>query len=63
MKKFWARHREASEVIELDGLFRNYWSSSSNEFTVLSQSLSPTGSRGSDCDEQRPLSLENIVGL
>ena len=39
---FWAKHREASEVIELDGLFRNYWSSNDHEFTVLSQSLSPT---------------------
>src|SRR5258706_2800541 len=48
MKKFWARHREASEVIELDGLFSDYWSSSNNEFTVLSQSLSPTCPRRSD---------------
>ena len=60
---FWARHREASEVIELHGLFKNYWSSNDHEFTVLSQSLSPIGSRRSDCDTQRPLSLENIVGL
>src|SRR5258706_15692236 len=48
LKKFWARHREASEVIELHGLFSDYWSSSDNEFTVLSQSLSPTGPRRSD---------------
>ena len=63
MKKFWARHREASEVIELHELFRNYWSSNDHEFTVLSQSLSPTRSRRSDCEKQRPLSLEDIVGL
>src|SRR5258706_16395216 len=63
MKKFWAKHREASEVIELDGLFRNYWCSNDHEFTVLSQSLSPTGSRRSDFEEQRPFSLENVVDL
>src|SRR5258706_10058696 len=63
LKKFWARHREASEVIGLDGLFRNYWSSNDHEFIVLSQSLSPTRLRRSDCEEQRPLSLENIVDL
>jgi len=37
MKKFWARHREARPVIDLDGLFNDYWSSSNNEFTVLGQ--------------------------
>ena len=63
MKKWWARHREASEVIELHGLFRNYWSSNDHEFTVLRQSILPTGLRRSDCEEQRPLSSENIVGL
>jgi len=63
MKKFWARHREARQVINLDGLFSDYWSSSNNEFTVSSQSLSPTGPRRSDCEEQWPLSLENIVSL
>ena len=40
---FWAKYREASEVIELHGLFRDYWSSHYYDFTVLSQSLSPTG--------------------
>ena len=37
----WAKHREAGEVIDLDGLFSDYWSSTSREFTVLSQSFSP----------------------
>ena len=32
----WAKYREAGEVIELDGLFRDYWSSNDREFTVLS---------------------------
>ena len=37
----WAKYREAGEVIELDGLFSDYWSSNHHEFTILSQSLSP----------------------
>jgi len=36
---FWATYQEASEVVDLDGLFNDYWSSDSHEFTVLSQSL------------------------
>jgi len=59
----WAKYREASEVIDLYGLFNDYWSSHNHEFTVLGQSLSPIGPRRSDWGEQRPLSLENIVGL
>ena len=35
-----AKYREANEVIDLNGLFNNYWSSNNHEFTVLSQSLS-----------------------
>ena len=37
MKKFWARHREARPVIDLDGLFGDYWSSRDNDFIVSSQ--------------------------
>ena len=44
----WAKYREASEVIELDGLFSDYWGSNNHDFTVLSQSPPPTSSRGSD---------------
>ena len=62
-KKFSAMHWEARQVINLHGLFSDYWSSSNNEFTVLGQSLSPTGLCRSDREEQRPLSLENIVCL
>ena len=36
----WARYREASEVIDLHGLFNDYWSYNTDKFTVLSQSLS-----------------------
>ncbi len=41
---FWAKHQEASEIIELHGLFNDYWSSDDHEFTVLSQSQ-PTSQR------------------
>ena len=35
---FWAQNRRASEVIDLQALFNDYWSSNEHEFTVLSQS-------------------------
>ena len=38
----WAKYREASEDIDLHGLFSDYWSSGNHEFTVLSQLLSST---------------------
>jgi len=60
---FWATYREASEVVDLDRLFNDYWSSNNHEFTVLSQSLSPTSPRISDRESQRLLSLESIVAL
>ena len=37
----WAKYRQASEVIELDGLFSDYWSSNNREFIILGQSSSP----------------------
>ncbi len=39
---FWAQYREASQFIELHELFSDYWSSKKREFTVMSQSSSPT---------------------
>ena len=60
---FWAKYPEAKEVIDIHGLFSDYWSSDDQEFIVLSQSLTLTGPRRSDREEQRPLSLGNIVGL
>ncbi len=41
----WAKYREASEVIDLIELFSDYWGSNDHEFTVMSQSSSPTSSR------------------
>ena len=31
----WAEYREASEVIDIHGLFNDYWTYSNHEFTVL----------------------------
>ena len=45
---FWAKYREESEVVKLDGLFSDYWSSSNHDFIVLSQSLSQTSPHRSD---------------
>ncbi len=36
----WVKYREVSEVIDLHGLFNDYWSSTDGEFTVLSLLLS-----------------------
>ncbi len=44
----WAKYREAGKVIDLDGLFSDYWSSNNREFIVLSQSLQPTSPHRSD---------------
>ena len=34
---FWAKHRQTSEVIDVKGLFDDYWSSNKYEFTQPSQ--------------------------
>jgi hypothetical protein len=60
----WTKYREAKEVIDLDGLFSDYWSSNNRNFTLLSQSLSPTSPRISpDREGQRLLLLGSIVDL
>ena len=60
----WTKYRQANEVIDLDGLFSDYWSSTNHELTVLSQSFSPTNRRiSSDRQEQRILSLESIAAF
>ena len=41
----WANYQEWNEVIDLHGPFKDYWSSTSHEFTVMSQSSSPIGPR------------------
>jgi len=60
---FWATYQEAGELIDLDGLFNDYWSSNNHEFTVQSQSLSLTSPRISDRESQRLFALESIVAF
>jgi len=35
---FWAKYRQMGEVIDLQGIFDDYWSSNKHEFMVPSQS-------------------------
>jgi len=35
---FWAKSRQADDVIDLQEIFGDYWSSNKHEFTVPSQS-------------------------
>jgi hypothetical protein len=60
---FWATYRETSDVIGLQGLFNDYWSSNNHEFIVLSESSSLTRARIANREGQGLLSLENIVDL
>ena len=48
-----AKYRDSKEVINIDGLFSDYWSSNNREFTVLSQSLSPISPRISLIEKDR----------
>ena len=50
---FRTKYREADEVIGLQQLFNDYWSSTSHEFNVLSQSLSPISPHISSDKEDR----------
>jgi len=52
---FRGKYREASEVIDLRGLFNEYWCSNTQEFIVMSQSLSPSSPRIPDSEGQRLL--------
>ena len=52
---FRGKYREASETIDLRGVFDDYWCSDTHEFTVMSQSLSPSRPRTPDSEGQRPL--------
>ena len=60
---FWAKDRQATEPIDLEGIFDEYWGSDKHEFKVPSKSQSPTIPLTSDQEVQRSLPLESIVGL
>ena len=50
-------------MVDLHGLFNDYWSSEDHQFTVLGQSLSPMSPCMSDREAQTLLLLESIVAL
>ena len=58
----WAKYREGSEVIDLDELFSNYWSSNHNKFTAMSQSSSPTTPRISSDRRTEPVVIGKHSG-
>ena len=59
----WTKYRQKREVVDLQGIFNDYWASKKHKFTVPSQSWSLTSPLISDREVQRSLSLESIVGL
>jgi len=65
----WGKNRLASELIDVQALFNDYWSSIQHEFMVPSKPPSPTRTLGlvSDHEAQRTLlsleSITSIVGL
>ena len=65
MGKFlWEKSRQASEVIDLQALFNNYWNSGEHDLTVSSQSWPPASSVVSDSEAQRTLfSMENAISI
>ena len=44
----WAKNRQTGEVIDLQGLFDDYWASNKRQFTIPSQLWSPTSRLISD---------------
>ena len=64
---FSAQNGLATEEIDLQALFNDFWSSIKHDFTVLSQSLLPTSLLVFDGKAQRTLlsleSITSIVGL
>jgi hypothetical protein len=60
---FWAKNRQASEVIDIQGIFNDYWCSNDREFLVSGQPWSSQNLLISDKEVQGSLSLESVVVL
>jgi len=64
---FWGKHRLASEPIDVQAIFNDYWSSDKHEFTVPSELSTPASPLISHHEAQRTLllleSITSIVGL
>ena len=59
----WVEKARARQVIHLQELFNDYWTSKSHELAVRGQWWSPTSSLVADRETQRELRLESIVAL
>ena len=60
---FWAKIREKSDVVDIQGLLKEYWDSTEHELTVPSQSQPPKCPPVSDREAQRPLRLESTMDI
>ena len=60
---FWAKIRQKSDVVDIQGLLQEYWDSTEHEITVPSQSQPPKCAPVSDREAQRPLRLESTMGI
>ena len=59
----WAKTRQASNVIDIQGLLKQYWDSIEHDFTVSSQSRPPTSQLISDREAQRSPHLKSMMGI
>ena len=59
----WAKVRQNTGTINIQGLLKQYWDSTEHEFTIPSQSHPLTSQPISDKEAQRPLSLESTMDL
>jgi len=60
---FWARGVQNNDVIDIQGLLKQYWGSTEHEFMVPSQLRLPSSPLISDREAQRPLPLESTMGI
>ena len=60
---FWARIRQKNDVVDIQGLLKEYWDSTGHKFRISSQSQPPTCRSVSDREAQRPLLLEITMDI
>ena len=57
----WAKKVQTTEVIDLEKLFNDYWSSNAHKITVSGQFRCPSNLPAANREAQRPLSSERIT--
>ena len=58
---YWAKNRQNSVTIDIEGPLKEYWASTKREFGISSPLRPPTGLPISDREIQRPSPLENTM--